>query len=194
MCPRFCERRVSPDSIRGLPRAYPERGTANIWHICTRQSSDTHHCFFFLLQLHNSQHTSQLTIRRNLSSGLGTGPARPQTRNMRQANGVSPGAHSQIQAGALRGTVHSGRRWGIASMLYASSTRHQALHACFIQQKTHPTSHLPSPRAISGPGELGCLALCLSHLRMASVLSLSLLGFSKSVSKTLSTHLLRGWR
>lgn len=192
MCPRFCERRVSPDSIRGLPRAYPERGTANIWHIRTRQSSDTHHCFFFLLQLHNSQHTSQLTIRRNLSSGLGTGPARPQTRNMRQANGgLTRGSQPNSGWSSER---NSALRQEVGDSEHALCLQHQALHACFIQQKTHPTSHLPSPRAISGPGELGCLALCLSHLRMASVLSLSLLGFSKSVSKMLSTHLLRGWR
>lgn len=77
---------------------------------------------------------------------------------------------------------------------HASYLQHQAPHACFVQQKTHPTSHLPPPRAISGPGELGCLALCLYHLRMASILSLSLLGFSKSVSKMLRTHLPGGWR
>lgn len=78
--------------------------------------------------------------------------------------------------------------------MHALYLQHQALHACFVQQKTHPTSHLPSPRAISGWEKLGCLALCLSHLGMASILSLSLLGFGKSVSKMLSTPLLGGWR
>lgn len=76
--------------------------------------------------------------------------------------------------------MHSGRRWGIAE--HALCLR-QALHACFIQQKTHPPPTSHPQRAIWGRG-VGLLGpLCLSHLRMASILSLSLLGFSKSVSK-----------
>lgn len=85
VCPRFCERRFSPNSMRALPRAYPERGTANIWHIRTRQSSDTHHCFFFSPSA--SQFPTHQPANYENKSGLGTGPARPQTRNMRQANG-----------------------------------------------------------------------------------------------------------
>ena len=156
MCPRF----FSPDSVRGLPRVYPGRGTTNIWHIRTRQSSDTHHCFFFLLQLHNPQHTTRLTMRRNLLSGLGTGPARPQTRNVRQANG-GLARSSQPNSGwsskrysALRQEVGDGR-------------------ACFIPPapgtpclfcSTKDSPHLPPPTPEShlrarGVGLLGPLPL-----------------------------------
>lgn len=155
MCPRFCERRVSPDSIRGLPRAYPERGTANIWHIRTRQSIRHSSLLFFLLQLHNSQHTSQLTIRRNLSSGLGTGPARPQTRNMRQANGgLNRGSQpnsgwSSERNSALRQEVGDSRAY---FMPPAPGTP-----CLFHSTKDSPHLPLPIPKSHLRAGGVGLL-------------------------------------
>lgn len=61
-----------------------------------------------------------------------------------------------------------------------------------FNKRLTPTSHSHPQEPSLGPGELGCLGLfaCLTW-RMASILPLSLLGFSKSVSKMLSTHLLK---
>lgn len=70
--------------------------------------------------------------------------------------------------------------------LYTSSTSTQ----CLFNRRLTP---LPPSKRHLRRRELGCFALCLSHLGMAGH-SFLCLDFSKAVSKMLNKHLLEGWR